>query len=223
VTDPRVLLLDEPLAALDYATKSHILDDLRLWNATHRVPILYVTHSRDEVFALGENVLILERGRIIVQGAPHEVLSAPRVETVAQLAGFENVFDGVVESVHEDRGSLTCRLENSDVRFETPLVRATVGTRLKVGIRAGDILLATAEPREISARNVIPGTVVSVERRDMIVVARVKCGGLAGNVESGGVEMDIHLTLSARDSLRLAEGRGVWLVVKTHSCHLMAS
>jgi len=62
VTDPCILLLDEPLAALDGATKSHILDDLRSWNQAHRIPILYVTHSREEVFALGERVLVLDGG-----------------------------------------------------------------------------------------------------------------------------------------------------------------
>lgn len=216
-TDPCVLLLDEPLAALDLRTKAPILEDLRRWNDLHRVPILYVTHSRDEVFALGEHVLVLEHGRIIAQGAPHQVMTVPLLETVAQLAGFENIFDATVEATHEDRGTLTCRLESSDVRLETPLVRAAAGAKLRVGIRAGDILLATAEPHEISARNIIPGTLVSAERRDMIVVARVKCGE-----SSVSLELAVHLTLAARDSLRLSEGRVVWLVIKTHSCHLMA-
>lgn len=216
-TDPCVLLLDEPLAALDLPTKALILDDLRRWNELHRVPILYVTHSRDEVFALGERVLVLEQGRIIAQGVPHQVMTAPLMETVAQLAGFENIFDATVEAIHEDRGTLTCRLESSDVLLETPLVRAAVDAKLRVGIRAGDILLATAEPREISARNIFQGTVVSAERRDMIVLARVKCGG-----PSVSLELAVQLTLAARDSLRLIEGRAVWLVVKTHSCHLMA-
>ncbi len=107
VTDPCVLLLDEPLAALDAPTKSKILDDLRRWNEAHRIPILYVTHSREEVIALGERVLVLEEGRILAQGTPHQVPGAPLHETVAQLAGFENIFDATVWSVHEDRGTMT--------------------------------------------------------------------------------------------------------------------
>lgn len=215
VTDPCVLLLDEPLAALDSATKSKILDDLRRWNQEHRIPILYVTHSREEVLALGERVLVIDQGRIIAQGTPHEVLSAPLQETVAQLAGFENIFDATVESVHENRGTMMCRLSSGDtsssVLLETPLIRARVGSRLRIGIRAGDILLAIAKPEGLSARNVIAGSVVSIERRDMIVLARVDCG----------VEMNVHLTLAARDALQLTSGREVWLVIKTHSCHLM--
>ena len=215
VTDPCVLLLDEPLAALDAATKSKILDDLRRWNQAHRIPILYVTHSREEVVALGERVLVMEHGRIIAQGTPHEVLGAPLQETVAQLAGFENIFDATVWFVHEDRGTMTCRLlgsgAGSPVLLETPLIRAEAGSPLRIGIRAGDILLAIAKPVGLSARNVMAGRLVSLERRDMTIVARVNCG----------VEMEVYLTLAACDALALAEGREVWLVIKTHSCHLM--
>jgi len=213
VTDPAALLLDEPLAALDAATKSKIIDDLRQWNQAHRIPILYVTHSREEVFALGERVIVLDSGHIVAQGTPHEVITAPLQETVAQLVGFENIFDTIVESVHPERGTMFCRIagDGGPVVLETPLVRGGVGSTLRVGIRAGDILLATAPPVGLSARNVIPGRIASLEQRDVIVSARVKCR----------VEMEVHLTLAARDSLQLAPGKEVWLVIKTHSCHLM--
>ncbi len=222
VTDPSALLLDEPLAALDAPSKAKIIDDLREWNRLHGIPILYVTHSREEVFALGERVLVLDAGRIVAHGTPHEVLRAPQVETVAQLAGFENIFDAVVEAVRPERGTMTCRLIQHPVPaygsggpflIETPLVRGGVGSAMRVGIRAGDILLATVAPTGLSARNVLPGQIASLEQRDVIVAARVKC--------RGEVEMEVHLTLAARDSLQLALGKEVWLVIKTHSCHLM--
>ena len=215
VTDPAVLLLDEPLAALDAATKAQIIDDLRAWNRAHRIPILYVTHSREEVFALGERVIVLDAGRVVAEGTPHEVMTAPLLETVAQLAGFENVFTAAVEAVRPERGTMTCRLTASDERnpvlLETPLVRGGVGSVMRVGIRAGDILLATAAPVGLSARNVLPGRILSLEQRDVIVAARVNCR----------VEMEVHLTLAARDALQLEPGKEVWLVIKTHSCHLM--
>jgi molybdenum ABC transporter ATP-binding protein len=344
VTDPRALLLDEPLAALDLPTKSLIIDDLRTWNLLRRVPILYVTHTRDEVFALGERVLVLDRGRILAQGTPHEVMTTPRYETVAQLAGFENIFDVEVEAVHEDRGTMTCKVMsckamttkvrtreatddqaasreaatqeiasgeatsaevttgevasgevkpdevkpdevkpdevkpgevesdevkpdevkpgevkpdevkpdevqpgevkpeevkpdevkpgeatpgevtpadlpatvNSALVLETPLVRTAAASRFRIAIRAGDVLLATSEPKQISARNVFPGKVLSVERRDVIILARVQ------TTADPQVEFLVQLTLAARDALGIAEGREVWLVIKTHSCHLVA-
>lgn len=213
VTDPEVLLLDEPLAALDAPTKAHIIDDLREWNRTHRIPIVYVTHSREEVFALGDRVIVLESGHVVAEGTPHDVMTAPSQQTVAQLVGFENVFDTVVESVHPERGTMACRIAGlqGSIVLETPLVRGGVGSELRVGIRAGDILLATSPPVGLSARNVIPGRILSLEQRDVIVSARVKCR----------IEMEVHLTLAARDSLQLAPGKEVWLVIKTHSCHLM--
>jgi molybdate transport system ATP-binding protein len=213
VIDPAILLLDEPLAALDAITKSKIVDDLRAWNQEHGVPIVYVTHSREEVFALGERAIVLENGRPVAQGTPHQVMSTPRQETVAQLVGFENIFDARVMAVHEDRGTMVCQVSGSNVEIETPLVRADVGSALRVGIRAGDILLASLPPVGLSARNIIPGRVVSLAQRDVIVAAKVNCG----------VEMEVHLTLAARDSLQLQPGREVWLVVKTHSCHLMGT
>lgn len=212
VTDPCVLLLDEPLAGLDAATKARIIDDLKSWNRDHRIPILYVTHSREEVFALGERVVVLDGGKIIASGTPHEVMRAPRSETVAQLAGFENLFDATVAAVHEDRGTMTCHLGTSSVEIETPLVRADIGSGVRVGISAGDVLLATAKPQGLSARNILAGKVISLAQRDVIVAAIVNCG----------VDMEVHLTLAARDVLHLQPGRDVWLIVKTHSCHLLA-
>ena len=125
--------------------------------------------------------------------------------------GFENAFDVIVEGIHEDRGTMTCRL-GGGIFLETPLVRAEVGSRLRVGIRAGDILLATSKPEGLSARNILPGKLLALAQRDMIIAAQVDCG----------VKFEVQMTLAARDSLRLARGREVWLVIKTHSCHLMA-
>ncbi|HKB97347.1 MAG TPA: molybdenum ABC transporter ATP-binding protein [Terriglobales bacterium] len=212
VTEPRALLLDEPLAALDRPTKSSLVADLRKWNQNHRIPILFVTHNGEEVFALGDEVIMLDWGRIVAQGQPHQVMRAPRLETVAHLSGFENIFDATVVALHEDRGTMTCQLGKDAVELETPLVRAEIGSRLRVGVRAGDLLLATEKPRGLSARNVLPGTIQRLEQRDVIIAAMVDCGG---------TEFEVHLTLAARDALQLAPGKSVWVVAKTHSCHLM--
>ncbi|MBV9574605.1 MAG: molybdenum ABC transporter ATP-binding protein [Acidobacteriales bacterium] len=216
VINPRILLLDEPLGGLDAPTKSKIVDDLLEWNREHQIPILYVTHSRDEVFALGERVVVLEKGRVVAQGAPHEVMTVPRQETVAQLFGFENIFNATVVAAHENLGTLTCRLDGSTVELETPLVRAEPGSLLRLGIAAGDILLATVKPEGLSARNVLPAVVKAVAQRDAMVMVEVDCG------TQNELRIKVRLTLGARDSLALENGRQVWVIVKTHSCHLMA-
>lgn len=211
VTRPSILLLDEPLAALDLPVRMKLAEDLRRTIQAEPLPVIYVTHSRDEVFMLGEKLLVLERGRLIAQGTPHEVMSAPQSETVAQLAGFENIFDARVTATHPDRGTMSCQLGSAGVELETPLVRAQAGSNMRIGISAGDILLAASAPKGLSARNILPGRLLSLSQRDAIVLARVECG----------VEFLVHLTMSACESLELKPGRQVWLIVKTHSCHLL--
>jgi molybdate transport system ATP-binding protein len=214
VTMPRVLLLDEPLSGLDATTKNRIIEDLRAWNEARRIPIVYVTHSRREVFALGEHVVCLENGAMIAQGVPHEVLNEPRHETIAQLAGFENVFDATVATLHESHGTMTCHLEGSAVELEVPLARMQAGARVRLAVRAGDILVATQSPSFLSARNVVPGRLLGLERAGALVVATVDCGG---------VRASVNLTPSACETLHLEPGKQIWLVIKTHSCHLVES
>lgn len=208
VTRPRVLLLDEPLSALDMVTKARIVEDLRAWNQRFRIPILYVTHDRSEVFALAEQMLVLNKGRIIARGLPQDVLHRPEMESVAQLAGFENVFDCAVVERHQEQGTMACRIAGSEVDLEVPLTRVNPDQPLRVGIRAGDILVSILPPQGLSARNVIVGTITSLEQRDVMVIARVDCGAV----------FEVHLTPGAVRSLPLAVGSRVWLVIKTYSC-----
>jgi len=213
VTRPRVLLLDEPLTALDAVTKARIIDDLRAWNHRSRIPILYVTHDREEAYALGERMLVMEAGRIVAQGLPQDVLRRPQLESVAQLAGFENLFECTVVERHPDLGTMTCCIAGSQVALEVPLTRLNAAQPVRVGIRAGDILIATSQPQGLSARNVIAGTVTSLEQRDVMVVALVDCGA----------KFEVHITPGAVRSLGLGVGSRVWLVVKTYSCSVLQS
>ena len=170
MTNPAALLLDEPLTALDHATKSKILDDLRAWNTAHEIPILYVTHSAEEAFALGERVVVLEGGRILAQGMPQHVLTTPRHETIAQVVGFENVFDATVRSTAELQGTMLCQLDGTETQLEVPLGHAEPGDRVRIAIRAGDIIIASEQPHNLSARNTFPAQVLSIRREGVRVV-----------------------------------------------------
>jgi molybdate transport system ATP-binding protein len=213
VTTPDVLLLDEPLSALDHATQSRIIDDLRAWNTAHDIPILYVTHAHREVFALGDRVVVLDRGRVVASGVPHEVLHLPEQEGLARIAGFENVFDAVVTERRPDSGTMHCTLTGSATDLEVPLSRGEPGEAVRVAVRAGDILLASEPPRGLSARNVIPGRIISLAREGPAVVARV----------DAGAPFVVHLTPGAIEALSLAPGRRVWLIVKTYSCRIVST
>jgi molybdate transport system ATP-binding protein len=210
-TSPRAVLLDEPLKGLDAELKSAIVDDLRAWNRLRQLPVLYVTHQRDEVDALGERVIAMDRGRVVAEGAPHAVLDAPRKKRLAHAAGFENHLTGSVQDIRETDGVMRVRLAGSDAELEVPLGYARAGDRVRVAIRAGDILLATQKPEGLSARNVLEGAIDSIEARGATVTCRVRAGAI----------FVVHVTPGALRSLELAAGKRVWLVIKTHSCHLV--
>jgi molybdate transport system ATP-binding protein len=217
VTDPSLLLLDEPLSALDHAIQSHIMNDLRRWNEARRIPILYVTHTHREVFALGERAVVLDRGRILATGSPHEVLDHPAHPLLASLAGFENVFDAVVVERRDQAGTMQCRLKDerstlSDTEIEVPLSDASLGDAIRVAIRAGDILVANQQPTGLSARNVLTGTLTALAAQGPTMVASV----------DAGVPFTVHLTPGGVQALDLQTGDRVWLVIKTYSCRIIA-
>jgi len=208
---PRAVLLDEPLKGLDAELRASIVDDLRAWNRANQLPILYVTHQRDEVDALGERVIAIDRGRVVTEGIPHAVLDAPRTKRLAHSAGFENYLTAAVLELREADGVMRARLTGSEAELELPLGYAAVGDRVRVAIRAGDILLATQKPVALSARNVLEGTIDSLEIRGSTVVCRVNAGAM----------FVVHVTPGALRSLEIAVGKRVWLVIKTHSCQLV--
>ena len=212
VTDPSLLLLDEPLSALDEATKSKIIEDLRAWNAACGIPIIYVTHSHSEVFALGERVVVLEGGKVLAQGTPQQVLGAPRREAIAQIAGFENIFDARVVALRESNGTMLCRLLNSGVELEVPLTRAQPDSLVRVAVRAGDIMVSTKPVDGLSARNQFRGILASLQQQGPTVIASV----------DSGLKFEVHLTPTACENLQLRAGQEVWLIVKTYSCHPVA-
>jgi molybdate transport system ATP-binding protein len=211
VTRPRVLLLDEPLTGLDSALRRSILEDLRAWNGANRIPILYVTHNREEVDAIGEGVVTLVNGRVQETGDPRVVLDAPRSVELAHAAGFENVLPAMVVEHRPADGVMCVSLDQTACEIEIPLGDAEPGSEVRVAIRAGDILVATETPHFLSARNILPGTIESLETRGTMVALRVKAGAT----------FLVHVTPGAVRALDLAPGLLVWLVIKTHSCHLV--
>jgi molybdate transport system ATP-binding protein len=209
VTEPSVLLLDEPLSSLDGGTKAEIIDDLRTWNQERRIPILYVTHNHEEVFALGEQVLSLEHGRIIAEGAPIDIVTAPPRQSMAQIAGFENLLDAIV--VGEKHGMTVCRMVGTSLEIQVPLTRVIPGTSVHVGIKAAEVLLSASEPKMISACNVIHGRIRQVKPTGPRVELRIE----------GGAEFRVHLPSSQFEFLNLSEHNDTWLIIRPQSCHLI--
>jgi molybdate transport system ATP-binding protein len=218
VTEPSVLLLDEPLSSLDPRTKVLIIDDLRRWNQTRRIPILYVTHDHDELLALGDRAIVLERGKIVTDGLPLEVIHNPLRSATLKTERFENVFDATVIERREQDGTMVCELTGTSIRVDAPLAQVAVGSEVCVGIRADEILVASSQPALLGGCNVIRGRITRVERTGAMVEARVSCGAefrvhlASRSIEPHGIDTSAD-TWSA----------DIWMMIGTRACHLVRS
>lgn len=218
VTEPSVLLLDEPLSSLDPRTKVLIIEDLRRWNLTRRIPILYVTHDHDELLALGDRAIVLEHGKIVTDAPPLDVISNPLRLVTAHKQRFENVFDATVVELREKDGTMVCELTGTSIRVEAPLAEAppgqvAVGSEVCVGIRADEILVASSQPAILGDCNVIRGKITRVERNGAMVEARVSCGA----------EFRVHLGPRSIEPHRLDTSADIWMIIKTRACHVIRS
>ena len=210
---PRMLLLDEPLSAIDEATKLGIIADLKAINRELLLPIIYVTHSREEAIAIGERVIVYEAGSVIACGEPLAVFGSPVLMSVARLTGVENIFAGLVVSKSEAGGMMTVEItdSNGSCRVDVPFGSEREGEQVQIAVPSGDILLATDEPRSTSARNILKGRVAAIED---------KAGGALVRVASG-VSWSVKVTRQSILDLGLQTGQPVWLAIKTHSCYLL--
>ena len=162
-TRPRLLLLDEPLAALDVSLRERIVPYLLRVRDEWATPMLYVTHNVGEARALAGEVLLLDGGTVEAQGAPLALLATPGLSREART-GIENLFEGVIVS-HDAGGGVTrVRLAGGLVVAVSIADERAVGSAVTVAIRAEDVLVATEPVRGLSARNVYEAVVRGIER-----------------------------------------------------------
>jgi molybdate transport system ATP-binding protein len=208
---PRLLLLDEPLSAIDEATKQNIIADLKTINRELRLPIIYVTHDRDEAITLGDFLIAYDCGRVVATGEPVEIFGGPVNASVARLTGVENIFEGVVGRRNLAAGTMSVRVtdKRGACDLDIPLGKENQGDQVVVAIRSGDILLATEELRSTSARNILSGHIIAIEERSAHCMVWVK----------GGVTWAVSVTRQSVNELGLARGQKIWLAIKTYSCY----
>ncbi len=210
---PRILLLDEPLSAIDEATKRGIIADLKSINRELRLPIIYVTHSRQEAVSLGERVIVYEQGRVVASGEPISVFGTPVTASVARLTGVENIFSGRVIGKSEEAGMMTVEVSDTagSCRVDVPFGNEALGEHVSVAVPSGDILLATEEPRSTSLRNRMRGKIIAIDDESNRTMVRV----------NAGVIWSASVTRQAVSELGLSRNQEVWLAFKTHSCYLL--
>jgi molybdate transport system ATP-binding protein len=201
---PRLLLMDEPLAALDAGRKAEVLPFLSRLRERLNIPILYVTHALDEVDRLADWLVLMEAGRVLACGTP-EALSARTDLPILSARRDAGVVLGCTVLGHVPEQGVT-RLGFPGGEFTVPLEQVPPGSSMRLRIRARDVSVATEEPRNLSVRNILPAVVEAVEPgRAHEAMLRLRLGP------------SLLLARVTQDSVRrlgLSAGKPVWALVK---------
>jgi molybdate transport system ATP-binding protein len=203
---PRLLLLDEPLAALDIGLKERILPYLGRVRDEFGIPMIYVTHNVTEVLTLADWVLLIRDGRLIAQGVPRETLTSGRAVREIPEEQLENVFTVTFIESDQEAGRSRVRLASGADLFIPYLTQPDRPT-FQIRVSADDILIGTQRPEGISAGNIVPGTVHAVEKIDDQALIEV----------DAGEDFCVRITSGAVARLALSVGTTVFLIIKTRS------
>jgi molybdate transport system ATP-binding protein len=204
LSEPEILLMDEPLAALDAPRKAEILPYLERLRAESGCPIIYVSHNLAEVARLATHLVVLEDGKVLKDGAVSDLLSDPSMVRVFGVRDAGSVLTAQVVD-HADDG--VTELKVSGGTLWLPTVPAEVGSYLRVRILAQEVLIAADRPVGLSALNVLPVTVLSMKRGDG--------PGVIVQLKAGDDTLLARVTRRSADALGLHVGGACFAVLKS--------
>lgn len=208
LSQPRLLLLDEPLSALDQGAREEIVSYFEVLDRELSIPMLYVSHDLAEVARLSDHLVVLDAGAKLAEGPVRQILERLDLDPTAERFEAGVVLDARV-AAHDARYHLS-RLRHGRQIITVPLVDAAVGAPVRLRIRARDVALSTRRPRAISIRNVLPGTVVAIREQPGTAYAEAL-------VEIGGGRLRARITREAAADLALRAGKRVFALVKSIS------
>jgi molybdate transport system ATP-binding protein len=204
LASPDMLLLDEPLAALDAARRSEILPWLERLRDEARLPMIYVSHSFDEVARLAHEIVVLNNGRVVRQGSVFDLATSLDAREVLGHAPVGTVLDVTLVAQREDAGLSTLAFEGG--AFAVSRIARNIGTRLRIRVRAEDIMLAMETPHAISANNILDARIVAIRQHD----------GAHADVQliCGSARFVARITRASAERLGLRPGQGAFAVIK---------
>ncbi|THD84751.1 molybdenum ABC transporter ATP-binding protein [Aliigemmobacter aestuarii] len=206
LSDPRLLLMDEPLAALDEARKAEILPYLERLRDEVNLPILYVSHSMAEVARLATTIVVLEAGRVAACGPAAEVLSDPGAAPALGLREAGAVLTARMATQEDDGLS---RVDTSAGPLWLPRIEAPPGAPIRLRIMAQDVMIATRRPEGISALNILPATVADLRMGEG--------PGALVRLRAGEDLLIARITRRSATALALRPGAPVFAVLKAVS------
>jgi molybdate transport system ATP-binding protein len=206
LASPRLLLLDEPLAALDIRLKNQILPFLRRVREETQIPMIYVSHAINEVLHLTQTVAIMEAGNILASGNFHEVIKDDRVLALAHSLGLDNVISATVVE-HNSEFGYSLAAQNGN-RLLLPYFDVPLGAAISISVPATNIALSRIQQHGLTIQNQLPGNVSAIRKVDHRVLVTVDIGG-------GSVIAEV--TAKAVHDLAITTGDQVYCLIKAQA------
>jgi molybdate transport system ATP-binding protein len=207
LSQPSLLLLDEPLASLEASRREEVLPYLETLRDQLAIPMVYVSHNFDEVLRLATHLVLMESGKTTAQGNLGDMSLNPGVRAIIGADAVGAIVDGTV--LGRDPGSGLLRVQVGHGELKVHLGKAATGAKLRVQLLARDLIVATRAPEQLSVRNSLRGVVTAVtdddEDSDLIAI------------DIGGTIIMARVTKAATRELGLAPELKVWALVKTAS------
>ena len=203
LTAPRVMLLDEPLSALDLRRKAEIIPYVERLTGDFGVPVLYVTHNVDEVTRLASSMVLLAEGRMAAMGGVADILERVELWPITGRLEAGSVLEAIAGETRDGMTSLD--LEGETLRV--PAIGVAVGTPVHLRVQARDVAVACERPERLSIRNVLPASLVSIEYTESPFVELL--------LDVHGQHLRSRVTREAVEDLGLREGQPVFALVKS--------
>jgi molybdate transport system ATP-binding protein len=206
MTAPDLLLLDEPLAALDASRKEEILPYLERLRVQGGPPMIYVTHDMSEIVRLADRLVVLRDGTCVAQGSAEDVLSDPANVPLIGATEAGALLTGTLVEQAQD-GLSILRLSAADLVL--PRIDAPLGSQVRLRLRAQDVILSLGPPTGLSTQNALPARITDLHRGDG--------PGVAVGLVSGTDRLLARITARAAAQLDLKTGQEVWAILKASS------
>ena len=207
LSQPKLLLMDEPLSALDRLTKDEILPFLERLHDRLSLPIIYVSHDMSEIEHLADHLVLMQAGQVIASGALSTLQSDPDLPLAINREAAVN-FDAIVESYDEEYGLLSLKVDGG--RIMVPAARFAAGAHRRLRIAASDVSLLVEPQQPSSILNSMRARIVArrlIGDNEMIVV-------LGLGADGAGARLLARITRRSWDKLKLREGMELWVQVK---------
>lgn len=207
LSQPRALLLDEPLASLDAARRDEVLPYLERLRDELAIPMIYVSHQYEEVLRLATHVVLMAEGRSVAVGPVEELSLHPQLRAIIGPDAIGAVLTGAVEVVDEETGFAVVRIGDNTINLNLRGVRP--GAIVRMHLHARDLVLATVRPDGLSVRNVLIGAISRIVEDDADTDLVY--------VDLGGAQVLARVTRAASVALSFRQGLRVWVLVKSVS------